>query len=399
MSQKFLLVLGKDHRKPFNYSSHHSVVKSRIGGNTGNIVFEFALQSALKDKCYDVRENGLGSLLAITPEEINYINENYSSLVLLPANIISIYMKDMLPLMTKLFHQIKIPVHVISAGAQSCNSYSTTFITEIKNEAYDFFKLVLNNRGKIGLRGFFSHEVFNQLGFSYDDAKVIGCISMMAKGRDLQVNKKEVSMENFNLTTNGFRLWNDVTHRYIFTKYPRSTFVDQDEFYKLLYLPDALTWKECQYLADSTHHWLKLYLNNRIKIYCDFLDWYNDLKNEQYHFSFGCRIHGNIMSLLAGIPAYIDAFDSRTRELAEYFNIPNSFFPKGYPDPYNLFCHTDYTKFNNTFKDKYDTMYAFLSDIFTKDCLQSVDIDSLEYTPSKRSINTKFVFNIQNQVI
>ena len=50
-------------------------------------------------------------------------------------------------------------------------------------------------------------------------------------------------------------------------------------------------------------------------------------------FTFGTRIHGNIAALLAGTPAYVLAHDTRTLELARYFEIPNRLISEVRPRP------------------------------------------------------------------
>jgi hypothetical protein len=80
-----------------------------------------------------------------------------------------------------------------------------------------------------------------------------------------------------------------------------------------------------------------------------------------FSFSFGSRIHGNIMAILAGIPTVVCACDSRTREMAEFHEIP--FVPKGVYDMerlYELYARTDYRAFNRGFGTKYDRYEDFL---------------------------------------
>ena len=49
-------------------------------------------------------------------------------------------------------------------------------------------------------------------------------------------------------------------------------------------------------------------------------------------FIFGTRIHGNIVSLLAGTPSMVFAHDSRTLELSRYFEIPHRLISDVHPD-------------------------------------------------------------------
>ena len=67
------------------------------------------------------------------------------------------------------------------------------------------------------------------------------------------------------------------------------------------------------------------FAERRTRLYADPWPWLADLA--AFDFSFGTRIHGNIAALLAGTPAYVLAHDSRTLELARYFEIPHTAMP------------------------------------------------------------------------
>jgi hypothetical protein len=59
----------------------------------------------------------------------------------------------------------------------------------------------------------------------------------------------------------------------------------------------------------------------RGRFYLDPRTWVHDLQRAD--FSFGTRIHGNIAALIAGVPAFVLAHDSRTLELARALDIPH----------------------------------------------------------------------------
>ena len=91
-------------------------------------------------------------------------------------------------------------------------------------------------------------------------------------------------------------------------------------------------------------------------------DWQDSFVREKISFSFGSRIHGNIMALLSGVPAVVVGFDSRTREMAEFYDIPciQSFDDIKPKNLYALYESLDYSKFNNSFEKKYDSFENFL---------------------------------------
>ena len=88
--------------------------------------------------------------------------------------------------------------------------------------------------------------------------------------------------------------------------------------------------------------------------------WYNYLIDNSFSFSFGERIHGNIMSLLAGIPAMVHVCDSRTMEMAEFFNIPIYSGNSIQDDLEEVYVKSDYTKFINEYRAKFDLYEKFL---------------------------------------
>jgi hypothetical protein len=65
-------------------------------------------------------------------------------------------------------------------------------------------------------------------------------------------------------------------------------------------------------------------------------------------FVFGSRIHGNLAGLIAGTPSFVLAHDSRTLELARYFEIPHLRLPDVDPDvdARRLYAAADYGPLN-----------------------------------------------------
>ncbi len=103
-----------------------------------------------------------------------------------------------------------------------------------------------------------------------------------------------------------------------------------------------------------------IFLENKVRYFVDPTTWIDYLKDMD--FSFGTRIHGNITSLLAGTPAMVFAHDSRTLELARYFEIPHKLQREIRPDvdAAELYEEADFTKFNNGHAKRFDAYISFL---------------------------------------
>ena len=109
----------------------------------------------------------------------------------------------------------------------------------------------------------------------------------------------------------------------------------------------------------DTACWL---LRDRIKLIPGMNDWREYLIRGQFSMSYGSRIHGSIMPILAGIPAVLETRDARTREMAEFFQIP-CMAPGAhldYASLYELYQDISYDKFNAGFAARFDAYEAFL---------------------------------------
>jgi hypothetical protein len=104
-----------------------------------------------------------------------------------------------------------------------------------------------------------------------------------------------------------------------------------------------------------------LFTEDKVRMFLDPWTWMDYLAG--FDFAFGTRIHGTITALIAGTPGFLFAHDSRTLELARYFDIPHRVM-KDVPadvDAADLYEEADYTALNNGHKARYATMLSFLT--------------------------------------
>lgn len=357
---KRICVLGdKNQFLPFDYKQPADSALRSMGQNSGNNVFIFALQKMTLTNKANVDFMSLQEFFAC-PE---CVNDRYDALLYSPANILAPWTKDKfagLKHWTQALKKVKIPVCFVGVGSQSDKYYSLDFISDFKKEGYDFIKALLKHGNRVGLRGYFTAEVVKKLGFSDKDFAVVGCPSLFMNGPGLKIEKTDLKPNDLNPVFNGNHFWFDSGFHKLFGQYSKSIFVCQDLMYRLMYDASALTEVDAQYLRSDLFEWL--FKSKRVRLYCDFMAWLHDMKTGGFNFSVGTRIHGNIVSLLAGIPAYIDAFDSRVKEMAEFFDIPHGDINPETLDLYELYQCANYYKFNATFKDKFDNFKRFLED-------------------------------------
>lgn len=342
------------------------------GGNVGNKLYCMAIEKYLRDENieydylrYDEKNNKCFLDGTISLDEVN---NNYDMVVMPQANAFGTddYYVKRLEMWAEGISKIKIPVYVIGIGGQAKNFEGLKELSDaIKLPAQKFINAVYATGGEFSLRGHFTKELFDSWGAN--TAVVTGCPSMYQNGRQLVISNDKVPEADFKPAINGtIRDLKTKEFQKIFRDYSESVYFDQEEYIRILYdknYPsefDINIKNAIQLVRIYSYTAFKLIFEDRLKLYYDIYPRMKYCVDNNCSFSFGTRIHGNIMSMLWGIPALVYAKDSRTRELAEYFNIPVIQSYGKNKSLYDIYCETDYTKFNKEFSTKFDDFEAFM---------------------------------------
>lgn len=349
-----------------DYSQLDKIIQTERKGNCPNYGNKVWLQGLISELSTDEVEYFFWNP-KMSYEEIN---SQFDCMIKPCANIFSIDFANRLKQLAEIFSHITIPIYIIACGIQ-LEKYEDMdeVIRVIKEPATEFIKAVYATGGEFALRGYITKEFFSKLGF--ESAVVTGCPSIYQNGRELQIHKEEIPRNEFKAIVNGQNyLMSTSFYMNIFRDFPQSVFIDQDHYYNYLYNPNyfddnAFSLKDLIVrVKDKGYLGLDLVSSNRLQLFVDIPNWKMYLEKEKFSFSFGARIHGNIMSLLSGIPALLHPCDCRTEEMADFFEIPiiTDKELKEKKDLYEIYQSVDYDKFNKNFKEKYDFFEKFFID-------------------------------------
>ena len=350
--------LGMSDFRKTDYSTLAERAKKELDGKIPNFGNKVWLQGILSE--IDVKETTYEFGYDELSED--FINYNYDCVLLPLANCFHLNWVQYMEKRASHISKLKIPVYVIACGIQA-KSYDEidTLVEAIKEPSTKFIKSVYNTGGEFALRGYFTAEFFSRLGFK--DAVVTGCPSIFQMGRNLTISNEKVPKEDFISSINGtFKL--PVTEKCIKT----SDFICQDIYGKMLYDPEYFVSNPIdfrrilKYIKRGDYDFVRALANNKIKLFADTQQWMSYYVHNNVSFSFGSRIHGTIMPILSGVPSLCYTTDARTREMAEFFDIPH-ISPSQNPskkDMYEWYCETDYSTFNNNFSKRFDDFEKFL---------------------------------------
>lgn len=313
-------LLVRTYRDPYALASPEDVLERDLfgGDNNGNLLFSEAAVRALSVKGTDVTCVALES----QPLDPREANEKFDHLVLPLANAFRPSFKGRLESLTALVEQLTIPVTVLGVGAQSDIEFGFEQLAPVDDTVRRFAAAVLDRAPSLGVRGEFTQSYLAHLGFR--DVEVIGCPSMFYNGADLPTRPlasppDEHSRIGFNLTPKLPEA--EALARDLASRYPGLTYFPQGkrELELVLWGRPGIPHRDPATAGfnDLAH---PLFTGVTTHVHVHPRSWIEDLAG--FDFNLGTRIHGNVAALLGGTPSHLLSADSRTRELATYFELP-----------------------------------------------------------------------------
>lgn len=353
-------ILLRARKGPFDVvSAEDTLLRNMIAANAGNLIFSVAAHGILHTAGTTITSDRF----VIDPNDADRINERYDAYVIPLANAFRVTYESNLIRLTQLIRRLRIPVVILGVGVQSDLRSEMTRLRPIQASVKAFASAVLDRSPSIGVRGEVTLDYLNGLGFR--DVEVIGCPSLFMRGPDLEIQKRLPALgRDARLAINVspyVEAMAPIVTRHV-ERYPNLTYIPQDldTLELLLWGPgrahDAIAPTD----PRPIHLGHPLFRDDKVRFFVDPPPWFQFLAGVD--FCFGTRIHGNIAALIAGTPAVVLAHDSRTLELARYFEIPYRLMPDLGPetDASDLYAQADYGPFNRGHAARFATFAAFL---------------------------------------
>lgn len=160
-----------------------------------------------------------------TNESIEEINDKFDLIIYPMAYFFCKEYASDTSLHVREFSQLRIPLFVIACGAQAEHYGDVeTLVQKIGDSSSRFIEAVYRTGGEFALRGYFTKEFFDRLGFS--GAIVTGCPSIFQMGPDLRINMKKDSPDKVcPLFTGNIRYFEELMIRF-----PGSIYLSQDQY-------------------------------------------------------------------------------------------------------------------------------------------------------------------------
>lgn len=349
-------IFDKQVLKPTEYDSFEEAWIKQQFSNAGNKLYYTAVEQYLTKEDIDYS-------YYTGDETAEEINEKYDLAIFTTANIFNANpnVTPELEQFAEMISRFKIPVYILGCGLQ-CAGYDEidALADAIREPTAKFLQAIYRTGGELALRGYATKEFLDKV--MPNTAVVTGCPSFYQRGSGLQISNDKVSEEQFKPSINGnLKYLKKIGMLQVFDQYSNSIYVDQDELAQVLYFRRPGRYNNTMELVRKrTLYSVKLLAENRVRFFYDVPVWLSWFREENISFSCGSRIHGNIAATLAGIPAMVMYRDARTRELAEFFELPDNPKYDVNKSLYEIYLEADYTKFNAHFADKFRAFEDFV---------------------------------------
>lgn len=322
-----LMGLGSGNNK---LVSSYKTLYEAASSNTGNLLFNFALETLIRLAGTDVRWS--------TPAD--KINDEGHALLIPMANNIGKHM-DLKKSGPKL-DGINVQKTVMGLGAQfQLGLEFEKAFDQIPESSKEWLRSLCNSSDipNVSVRGKLTHRVFESLGLG-DKAVPLGCPSHFLSsnknlGATLKQNSALLSAEHLahgiavtagnpalaNLTKLEqflIELIDKHGGKYI-VQHPKDLICLSEGWYSDLSLEEIEKVNE-RFFPALSQEAMKTWFRNNSATYVSIPQWYSDIS--KVDLVVGTRIHGCQIGLQAGVPAVCLHIDSRTKELCETMAIP-----------------------------------------------------------------------------
>lgn len=355
------------------FSGYDTLERNPIGNNNGNLLFSHAVHKLLSSDGVSVDAHGL----SFNAKQAPVANEKYDAFVLPLANAFRPSFEGSLKALTYFIEKLKIPTIMLSGGAQSGPDGTFSNLLPMKDTVTRFCRAVLKTSSAITVRGEKTAEYIRSLGFN--EVQAIGCPSMTLRGPNHRIERPtNVQSLAYNIESS-----KDICAAVV---------DDAEKHYQSVYYPqdiatlEMMLWGVNRYsvkrdarlpLRSSHDEFASMRAEYHIEPYA----WMASVRRRD--FSFGPRIHGNVIAINSGTPAVVLAHDSRTEELADYHGIPY-FRPSELSELKSVdqvLERADYRKFNDGQAERVKKVINFLHENGLKtiyDADQSAALQSYE---------------------
>jgi hypothetical protein len=310
-----------DPRSPREVLRHNLIL-----GNAGNLLFLGAAQKILAAPGVELEPDRT----RVGSRDADRINERFDHYVLPLANAFRPFYEASLLQHAALLAKLRIPVTILGVAAQGSLAGDFGKLQPMERAIRAFLRAALDRGPSIGVRGEMTADYVRGLGFR--DVEVIGCPSMFVGGSALPVPRVAAldPESRVAITISPYTAAMAPVVRANVARYSNLEYIAQDlESLELLLW--GVPWKggkaEDPMPVHPSHPLIE---TGRTRLFLDPWPWVEYLRS--FAAVFGSRIHGSIAAVLAGTPVVVLPHDSRTLELARYFEIPHRLVREVPPD-------------------------------------------------------------------
>lgn len=342
------------------------LLSDRLERNPGDMVYAYAVMNTLAvDESVRFKTNGYyWRNEGFTEQEVAECNESSKAFVCPLADMFSPDWIWYVRHLTDFVKRLKVPVLVPCVGVRGDHPPDES--DDVARGVKAFVSAVLDRSACIGVRGESTALLLERLGFSRErHFRVLGCPTLYTYGRELPPLKpieedgRCVFSLNIRAPIESARFISEMAAR--FRSY---CMVSQDfrEFYRFMLTNGKWSPRPFEEKPEYLDLLKRLAEENRLRFFLNRKPWETFLRDAG--FSIGHRIHGALLSILAGTPAAVVPFESRTRELAEFHGLP-MLRPRpfrGESEWRDALAGLDYSGISRRQRENFDAYLAFFRD-------------------------------------